>query len=122
MTTTADLIAEARRALDEDAKASQFHCLDCRNATMANRARNNLARLVDALEESERRREAAEASMHWEDVDDEWAAAIKAAHPTRSGSHDEYETAMKMVGHRHSKGELVSLVNWLLVRLRGAGK
>jgi len=43
------------------------------------------------------------------------AKANKAAHPTRSGSHDEYGTAMQMVGHRHGKFELVALVHWLLV-------
>jgi hypothetical protein len=51
----------------------------------------------------------------WEDVADEWTDAIKAAFPTRSGSHDEYGVAMQMVGHRHSKDELIALVNWLLV-------
>jgi hypothetical protein len=56
----------------------------------------------------------------WEDVPDEWTAAIKAAFPTRSGSHDEYGVAMQMVSHRHSKFELVALVNWLLVRIRVA--
>jgi hypothetical protein len=60
--------------------------------------------------------------LDWEDVDDEWTAAIKEAHPTKSGSHEEWGQAMKMVGHRHSKGELVALVNWLLVRLRKEGK
>ncbi len=60
-----------------------------------------------------------EAALPWGDVADEWSEAIKAAFPTRSGSHDEYATAMQMVGHRHSKGELVALVNWLLVRARG---
>jgi hypothetical protein len=59
-------------------------------------------------------------ALEWEDVADEWSEAIKAAHPVRSGSHDEYGVAMKMVGHRHSKGELVSLVNWLLVSLKKA--
>jgi hypothetical protein len=54
------------------------------------------------------------AALHWEDVDDEWTAAIDAAHPTRGGSHENYATAMEMVGHRHSKGQLVSLVCWLL--------
>ena len=53
--------------------------------------------------------------FHWEDKKDEWTDAIRAAHPTRSESHDEWGTAMRMVGHRHSKGELVALVNWLLV-------
>ena len=53
----------------------------------------------------------------WEDVDDEWTDAIRAAHPTRAGTFDQYATAMRMVGHRHSKGELVSLVTWLLARV-----
>lgn len=56
----------------------------------------------------------------WEDVKDEWTPAIRAAHPTRSDSHEEYATAMQMVGHRHSKGELVALVNWLLVERKVA--
>jgi hypothetical protein len=53
--------------------------------------------------------------LDWSDRKDEWSPAIKEAHPTRSGSHDEYGIAMRMVGNRHSKGELVALVNWLLV-------
>jgi hypothetical protein len=67
---------------------------------------------IARIERAERERDEA---LHWEDVDDEWTQAVKAAHPTRSDSHDQYAMAMKMVGHRHSKGELVSLVNWLLV-------
>ncbi len=59
--------------------------------------------------------------MSWDDVEDEWTPEIKAAHPTRSGAHDEYALAMKMVGNRHSKGELINLVTWLLVRLRDHG-
>jgi len=56
----------------------------------------------------------------WQDVRDEWSDAIEAAHPARgSESHDEYGVAMRMVGNRHSKGELLALVNWLLV-LNGA--
>lgn len=59
--------------------------------------------------------------QEWEDVRDGWTDAVKAAHPAHgSGSHDEYGTAMQMVGHRHSKGELVALVNWLLVRIKQA--
>lgn len=52
----------------------------------------------------------------WEDGDDEWSAAIKQAHPTVAGAHLQYATAMKMVGNRRSKGELVALVTWLIVR------
>jgi hypothetical protein len=56
--------------------------------------------------------------MHWQDAKDEWTEAIRAAHPSRSESHGEYGIAMRMVGNRHSKGELVALVNWLLVERR----
>jgi hypothetical protein len=59
-----------------------------------------------------------ETALGWEDVKDEWTDDINQAFPTRSGSHEEYAVAMKMVGHRHSKGELVALVNWLLVRIK----
>lgn len=56
--------------------------------------------------------------QEWGDRDDEWTPQIDAAFPTRSGSHDEYATAMRMVSARHSKHALVALVNWLLVRIR----
>lgn len=58
----------------------------------------------------------------WSDETDEWTHHIEAAFPTRSGSHDEYGMAMRMVGNRQSKRELVALVNWLLVRLRDENK
>jgi hypothetical protein len=44
-------------------------------------------------------------------------AAIKAAHPIHTGRHDLYATAMRLVGERHEKGDLVELVNYLLARL-----
>ncbi len=62
----------------------------------------------------------AEDALHWEDVDDEWTVRIDAVHPVRSGSHETYGVAMKMVGNRHSKGSLVALVSWLLVRVERA--
>ena len=43
-------------------------------------------------------------------------AAISAAFPTRSGRHDLYGEAMRLVGAKYSKGALVALVNWLLHR------
>lgn len=55
--------------------------------------------------------------LAWDDADDQWTAEIKAAHPVRSESHETYATAMKMVGTRRSKGALVALVNWLLIRI-----
>ncbi len=48
--------------------------------------------------------------------------AIAAAHPTRSGRHVEYQTAMRMVGAKRSKGALVELVSWLLIRAVDAEK
>lgn len=42
-------------------------------------------------------------------------AAIEAAHPVNSGSHDTYGEAMRLVGAKHSKAALVALVNWLLM-------
>jgi hypothetical protein len=56
----------------------------------------------------------------WEDTADEWTAVIAAAYPTRSGSHDENGIAMRMVSSRRSKGQLVALVNWLLVEQSNA--
>lgn len=55
-------------------------------------------------------------SIPWEDADDEWSKAIDAT--TRAETYEEYATAMKMVGHRHSKDALVALVTWLLARLK----
>jgi len=52
----------------------------------------------------------------WEDVADEWTPHIGAAHQGHGNeSHEEYGVAMRMVGNRRSKGQLVALVNWLLV-------
>lgn len=58
--------------------------------------------------------------MSWDDKPDKWTPEIEAAFPTRSGSHEEYQTASEMVGNRHSKHALVSLVNWLLLELNRA--
>lgn len=46
--------------------------------------------------------------------------AITAAHPTRSSRHYEYGEAVRMVGAKHSKGALIELVSWLLIRARDA--
>lgn len=47
-------------------------------------------------------------------------AAIKAARPTRSGRHDLYQEARRLVGAKRSKFALVDLVNWLLHRVEKA--
>lgn len=44
-------------------------------------------------------------------------AAIEAAFPTRSGRHDLYAEARRLVGARRSKAGLVALVTWLLVEV-----
>jgi len=59
----------------------------------------------------------------WKDRPDEWTDAILAAHPVNSTDperHNRFALAMKMVGNRHGKYELVGLVHWLLTRLEAA--
>ena len=49
-------------------------------------------------------------------------ALEKEAHPFESGRHDLYGVAMDIVGRRHAKGEIVSLVNaflYLLAKEKG---
>ena len=43
-------------------------------------------------------------------------AAIDEAFPTNTGRHDLYAEALRLVGARDSKAELVELVNWLLAK------
>jgi hypothetical protein len=56
--------------------------------------------------------------MSWDDdkpiPEDE---AIKAVHPCRSGRHDLFQEAQRMVGAKRSKYALVELVTWLLFRI-----
>ena len=59
-------------------------------------------------------------AMVWEDAPLPEDDAIHAAFPTRSGKHDIYGEAMRLVSGRRSKGALVALVNWLLIRLEGS--
>lgn len=47
-------------------------------------------------------------------------AEIQVNHPHLSGSHETYAEAMRMVGAKRSKGALVDLVNWLLMRLEAS--
>lgn len=54
----------------------------------------------------------------WDDkeLSPEEEQAMHEAFPTRSGRHELYAEAMRLVGAKRSKGELVKLVNWLLHR------
>lgn len=45
---------------------------------------------------------------------------IEQAHPLNSGRHDLYSRAMRLVGERHGKGDLVDLVVWLLLEAERA--
>lgn len=68
---------------------------------------------------AEVRAESAPTLDAWKDRDDKPLPedeAIDAAFPTNSGRHDTYMEATRMVGARYSKGGLVALVNWLLLR------
>lgn len=61
-------------------------------------------------------------ALEWSDSDQPLPEddAIAAAHPLKSGRHDLYQEAMRMVGAKRSKGALVDLVTWLLVRVEKA--
>lgn len=50
----------------------------------------------------------------WQDKEDEWSYEIAAHHPMKTKAYKQWDTAMAMVGARHSKGALVELVCWLL--------
>lgn len=59
----------------------------------------------------------------WKDEDDHPLpedAEIEAAFPTRSGKHEIYAEAMRMVSARYSKSGLIALVNMLLHRIAKA--
>jgi hypothetical protein len=53
-------------------------------------------------------------ALRWGDSAQPEDDAIKSAHPSRTGKHETYGEAMRLVGARRSKGALVALVNWLL--------
>lgn len=61
---------------------------------------------------------AAQAAMDqlpWEDAHDELTDAINANHPMKTKDYSQYSKAQSLVSNRHSKYELVDLVNHLLV-------
>lgn len=64
--------------------------------------------------------EATVQSLTWVDAVLPEDDVIKAAHPSRTGDHESYADARRLVGARRSKQGLVELVNWLLVERRRA--
>jgi hypothetical protein len=74
---------------------------------------------IDELLQADAQRTETAGPDAWKDKSDKPLPeddAIHAAFPTRSGRHDLYAEAMRLVGARYSKGGLVALVNWLLHR------
>jgi hypothetical protein len=76
-------------------------------------ARDRILHLSQRVEELER---ALIAKAEWCDEDQDLPEddAIDAAHPLQTGDHKSYETALRLVGARRSKGALVGLVCWLV--------
>lgn len=98
-----------------------------RLATDEDRDREELETVADAFPRVLSRLRAAEArgaakALEWSEDDRPLPedAEIKAAHPMRTGRHDLYGEAMRLVGARYSKGALVDLVVWLLHRADAA--
>jgi hypothetical protein len=108
----AEFIAAARE--DVPALLAEVERLTAAVAERQGMVEHWVKSLNQALEQRDRLTGELQQARDWEDVGDEWTAAIDAAHPTRSGSHETWGVAMQMVGHRHSKGQLVALVNWLM--------
>lgn len=55
-------------------------------------------------------------TANWEDMPLPEDEEIDSVFPTRSGRHDLYAEALRLVSAKRSKGTLVALVNWLLHR------
>ncbi len=72
------------------------------------------------LAASNARADAAEQALVWEDTPQPEDDAIAAAHPLKTDNHATYAEARRLVSARHSKGNLIDLVNWLLVRAGAA--
>ncbi len=51
---------------------------------------------------------------------DQYSAQIDAAHPLKTGAHEDFAVAIDMVANRYTKSALVDLVNWLLYRINQA--
>jgi hypothetical protein len=68
-------------------------------------------RLVGEKSLAEKERDEA---LKWDDAPQPEDDAINATFPTRTGKHETYGEAMRLVSARRSKGALVGLVNWLL--------
>lgn len=62
------------------------------------------------------RDEARRVAIEWtqEDLPLPEDAVIHAAHPNRTGAHERYQEALRLVGAKRSKYALVDLVNWML--------
>jgi hypothetical protein len=107
-------IAAERASGDKAAECERLE----KHAVAEESLRRTLYRQLEAAERAsgEKAAEAEKTSSEWEDEEDEWTPLIQEAFPTRSGSHNEYALAMQMISSRHSKGSLVALVNWLLVK------
>lgn len=89
------------------------------------REKNLILRLLDRIlalqgenQELKNTRHQPEVSEKWEDNNDKYSDDIAEVHPAtcENPDHETYEKAVQMVSNRHSKYELVDLVNWLLVK------
>lgn len=102
--SSAVALLEYVRALEAVALYSRDYT---ESGTMGDSLLRRALAALDGLQEAQR----------WDDEEkDQWTAEIEAAFPTRSGAHEAYADAMRMVGNRRSKGALVALVTWLIVR------
>lgn len=112
----------AQLATEREAHEATQHDLEDANMVLPGNGRLSvrIAELQNALATETRKHEEAERvrgyyEQHWElDQILPEEEQISAAFPTRSGNHERFAEAMRLVHAKHSKYGLTSLVNWLL--------
>jgi hypothetical protein len=101
-----------------DLKGTDLEWIESCRASVERFAHSNLAKRAEAAESDAAKFKAALASLRdsdsWGDKPLREDDAIQAAHPLRTGKHDVYAEAARLVGAKRSKRALIDLVNWLL--------
>jgi hypothetical protein len=107
-----------------DRKGTDLEWIESCRASVEKFSHSNLAKRAEAAESDAAKFKAALASLResdsWGDKPLPEDDAIQAAHPLRTGLHDVYAEAARLVGAKRSKRALVDLVNWLLCSARNA--
>jgi len=103
-----EALGEILESFEKDGKV-------CMSSLIRNELFDRLKETLDkckAIVEAEKQEQGE--PVAWNDRKDEWTDEIAAHHPLKTKAYTQWDTAMAMVGARHSKSALVELVCWLL--------